>query len=136
MTSMTDAYGLMSMNGEPTPACLAKQLFAQHVRYGDWIRFPRRRLEAPDVDAVVAWRRQRPPERCVRQHGEPAAPVTVADWDDELSACREVLRLDSAPATGGPRAVRRYVRINGYGIAVVTDATAGNPGRLRPASSA
>ena len=26
----------MSISGEPTPACLAKQLFAQHVRFGDW----------------------------------------------------------------------------------------------------
>ena len=42
-----DAYGLMSITGEPTPACLAKQLFAQHVRYGDWIGFPAARTEAP-----------------------------------------------------------------------------------------
>ena len=39
--SVDDTYGLMSIDGEPTPACLAKQLFAQHVRYGDSIRFPR-----------------------------------------------------------------------------------------------
>ena len=40
--AVDDTYGLMSIDGEPTPACLAKQLFAQHVRYGDCIRFPAR----------------------------------------------------------------------------------------------
>ena len=38
-----DAYGLMSIDGKPTPAGLGKQLFAQHVRFGDWVRFPDRR---------------------------------------------------------------------------------------------
>ncbi len=51
----TDAYGLMTMHGNPTPAGLAKQLFAQNVRFGDWIRFPKLRLDAPDIDAIVAW---------------------------------------------------------------------------------
>jgi hypothetical protein len=49
--------------------------------------------------------------------------MTVADWDPELSACSEVLRLDSST---GDRVVREAfdgtVRINGYGVAVVTDA--------------
>ena len=48
--SVDDTYGLMSIDGEPTPACLAKQLFAQHVRYGDWIGFPAH-ADAADVDA-------------------------------------------------------------------------------------
>ena len=61
-----DTYGLMSIDGEPTPACLAKQLFAQHVRYGDCIRFPAR--NAPDVDSIVAWDDDGPPQRRIRQH--------------------------------------------------------------------
>ncbi len=51
-----DTYGLMSIDGEPTPAALGKQLFAQHVRHGDWIMFPAPAAgEAGAVDAIVAW---------------------------------------------------------------------------------
>src|SRR5262245_47101817 len=54
-TANDDAYGLMTERGEPTFACLAKQLFAQHVRYGDWLHFPIDRNEPGNIDAVVAW---------------------------------------------------------------------------------
>jgi hypothetical protein len=119
----TDAYGLMTMNGDPTPVCLVKQLFAQHVRYGDWIRFPRRRLEAPDVDAVVAWgdngRRSGVFVNTVGKRRQ----VTVSDRVEELSAAREVLRLDSS--TGG-KVVREpfagVINLNGHGMAVVSNA--------------
>lgn len=120
----TDAYGLMTMNGDPTPACLAKQLFAQHVRYGDWIRFPRRHSETPEVDAVVAGDDNGRRSGVFVNMGTRPHQMTIADWDKELSACSEVLRLDSST---GDRVVREpfdgTVRINGYGIAVVTDAT-------------
>ena len=122
-TGHDDAYGLMTMYGEPTPACLAKQLFAQHVRYGDWIRFPRSRIEAPDVDAVVAW------DDDGRRSGvfvnTAASPrvLTVSDWDDGLKTCGTVLRVDSCT---GKRFVREpfngTVRLDGHGVAVVTNA--------------
>lgn len=119
----TDAYGLMTMNGDPTPACLAKQLFAQHVRFGDWISFPHRPLETPDVDAVVAWDDGVRRSGVFVNTGGGACDVAVSGWDQTLSDCREVLRLDSS--TGG-RVVREplrgTVRINGYGLAVVTTA--------------
>jgi hypothetical protein len=120
----TDAYGLMTMNGDPTPACLAKQLFAQHVRYGDWIRFPRKHPETPDVDAVVAGDDNGRRSGVFVNMGSRPRQVTVADWDTDLSACNEILRLDSST---GDRVVREpfrgTVHINGYGIAVVTDTT-------------
>ena len=99
----TDAYGLMTMNGDPTPACLAKQLFAQHVRYGDWIRFPRRHPETPDVDAVVAWDGNGRRSGVFVNMGSRPRQMTVADWDEGLSACSAVLRLDSST---GDRVVR------------------------------
>ena len=119
----TDAYGLMTMKGVPTPACLAKQLFAQHVQYGDWIRFPNRRPETPDVDAVVAWadggRRS-----CVFVNtGTGRRLLSASEWDDGLLAGRYVFRLDSST---GDRVVREpfsgTVRLDGYGVAVVTNA--------------
>jgi hypothetical protein len=117
-----DAYGLMTMEGEPMPACLAKQLFAQHVRYGDWLSFPGYRPDSPSMDALVAW------SECGRRSGvfvntgsEPCL-LTVSDWDDSLLASRELARLDEST---GERVVREpfegTIALNGYGIAVVSN---------------
>jgi len=122
-TAHDDAYGLMTKNGDPTPVCLAKQLFAQHVRYGDWVRFPVRPLDAPDIDAVVAWNDGgRQSGVFVNTASQPRV-LTISHWDDGLAACGEVLRVD---ASTGDRVAREpfggTVRLNGYGIAVVTNA--------------
>lgn len=122
-TAHNDAYGLMTMTGEPTPACLAKQLFAQHVRYGDWVRFPGHRPEIPNVDTVVAWDDNgRRSGVFVNTAGAPQV-LTISDWDDGLEACGTVLRVDSST---GERVAREpfdgTIRLNGYGVAVVTNA--------------
>lgn len=121
--SRDDSYGLMSISGTPTPACLAKQLFAQHVQYGDWIRFPHSRLEAPDVDVIVAWSDNgRRSGVFVNTSAKPRV-LTVSDWDDGLGYCGDVLRVDSST---GDRVAREpfdgTVRLQGYGVAVVTNA--------------
>jgi hypothetical protein len=119
-----DAYGLMSVSGEPTPVCLAKQLFAQHVRYGDLVRFPSPGGATPDVDAIVAWN-DAGRRSCVfvNTTARPRS-LTISDWDDGLEDCREVLRIDQG--TGG-RQLRGtcdgVLHLQGYGIAVVTNAT-------------
>jgi len=118
-----DSYGLMSKNGEPTPACLAKQLFAQHVRYGDSIRFPDRRLEAPDVDVIVASNDNgRRSGVFVNTSAKPRV-LTAADWDEGLQACTVILRVDTST---GDRVFEEpfdgTVRLHGYGVAVVTNA--------------
>jgi hypothetical protein len=120
-----DAYGLMTMAGEPMPACLAKQLFAQHVRYGDWLSFPDYRPGTPSVDAVVAW------SGCGRRSGvfvntgSEHCLLTVSEWDDSLMACRELARLDEST---GDRVVsepfRGTITLNGYGVAVVSNVAA------------
>jgi hypothetical protein len=122
-TAHDDAYGLISKTGEAMPAGLAKELFAQHVRYGDWIRFPGSRVHHPDVEAVVAsddaGRRS---GVFVNTSNRPRA-LNVGDLDKDLLASREVLRVD---VETGNRIVREpfdgTVRLGGYGVAVVTNA--------------
>ena len=120
-----DAYGLIGMNGEPKPACLAKQIFAQHVRFGDWVRFPTGPVAMPDVDAIVAWDAAggRRSGVFVNTAARPLN-LTPCDWDAGLSACQTVLRVDT---TTGNFIARQpfdgHIRIEGYGLAVVTNAT-------------
>jgi hypothetical protein len=131
-TAHDDAYGVMTMEGEPTAACLAKELFAQHVRLGDLVSFPGRFADTADLDAIVAWddtydaRGDAGMGRLsgvLVNTGVKAHTVAAADLDPDLMGCREVLRLDVG--TDG-RIVREpfdgTVRLNGYGIAVVSTA--------------
>jgi hypothetical protein len=109
----------MSVDGEPTHACLAKQLFAQHVQYGDQIGFPTR--HAPDIDSIIAWNDQgRRSGVFVNTTAKPCK-LRVADWDDRLGDCTELLRIDTGT---GRRVVREpfggTIRLDGYGVAVAT----------------
>ena len=116
-----DTYGLMTIRGEPTPACLAKQLFAQHVRYGDCIAFPRPGRQDPHLDAIVAWNGDGRRSGVLVNTGAATRTVAVRDWDEGLADCAKVLRLD---ASTGNRVVQEpfsgTVALNGYGIAVVS----------------
>lgn len=118
-----DAYGLLSLRGEPTPAALAKQLFAQHVRRDDLVWFPAHRREAPGIDSIVALGEEGRLSGVFVNTGSAPVAVTPGDWERQLSNCGDVLRLDVE--TGG-RIVReeagRQVRIGKHGIAVVTNA--------------
>jgi glycosyl hydrolase family 39 (putative alpha-L-iduronidase) len=118
-----DAYGLMSISGEATPACVAKQLFAQHVQYGDWIRFPGHRLEAPNVDSIVAWHDDGRRSGLFVHTGTGPRVLRVSDWDNGLGDCEEVLRMDSSTGTQISREpFDGTIRLDGYGVAVVTNA--------------
>ena len=122
-TSNDDAYGLMTMTSEPTPACLAKQLFAQHVRYGDRVRFPGYRHAVGDVDSVIAWDSEGRKSGVFVNPSSRQRTLTLSDWDDALSACDTVVRVDVGT---GNRMIREAfdgtVRIDGYGVAVVSNA--------------
>jgi hypothetical protein len=116
----------MDIRGEPTPACLGKQLFAQHVRRGDWVAFPRpgsSPVGPPDpyIDAIVAWTDEGRRSGVLVNTGAAPRTVPVEDWGDGLAKDAHVLRLDSS--TGG-RVVQEpfsgTVTLNGYGIAVVS----------------
>lgn len=119
-----DAYGIVAKNGDPTPAALAKQLFAQHVRFGDRVRFPANRTAAPQIDAVAAWGPGRAKSAIFVNTAREASTIVPAEWEPGLEGCADVLRLD-----GGTR--ERVVRepfggritLQGYGMAVVTSVT-------------
>ena len=121
-TDNDDAYGLITREGQATPACLAKQLFAQHVRYGDNVEFPIRRTDAPNVDAVIACGDDgRQSGVFVHTAGGPRT-LAVSDWDDGLLGCETILRIDAG--TGGrvvQEAFEGTVHLDGYGVAVVTN---------------
>lgn len=121
-TRHTDAYGLVLDDGRPTPAGLAKQLFAQHVRFGDWLRLPPRMAGMPEIDAVVAWNEDGRRAGVFVNTAPGPRLLVPAQWDPALAGCRDLLRLDR---TAGERIVREpfagTVRLDGYGLAVVTD---------------
>ena len=120
-TSHADAYGLIAEDGAPMPAGLAKQLMAQAVRRGDGISFPELRPDAA-VDAVVARGKGGRCSIVVVNTASRTRVLDVADWDGARS-CGTLLRLD---ASTGARVAREpfdgTVRLDGYGLAVVTNA--------------
>ncbi len=93
------------------------------MRYGDWVAFPIRRPNGPDVDAIVAWDDNgRRSGVFVNTTPKPRV-LKLADWDEKLEDCRNVLRVDAS--TGDRVARDRFdgtVSLDGYGIAVATNA--------------
>lgn len=119
-----EAYGLMTRTGELMAAGLGKQLFAQHVRYGDWVRFPQQCPEHPEIDSVIAWDDGGRLSGVFVNTSPGHVRLRVSDWDEGLGACGTLLKLD----TGAGARVQRapfdgHIQFNGYGIAVVTNAT-------------
>jgi hypothetical protein len=122
-TDNDDAYGLVSMKGEPSPAGLAKQLFAQHVRYGDWVTFPAYRSDMPNVDVLVAAGGDGQLSGVFVNTGRDPCTLRAGAWDERLLNSRETFRID----TGTGYAVVREpfadtIRLDGYGVAVVSNA--------------
>lgn len=123
-TAHDDAYGLITKIGAPMPAGLAKQLFAQHVRYGDWVRFPACSVEQPEFDTVVSWNDSGRLSGVFVNTSAAPQVLKVSDWDEGLGACGTVLRLDAGTGDRVGRApFDGIVRLEGYGVAVVTNAT-------------
>lgn len=117
-----DAYGLMSMRGDPTPAGRAKELFTRFVRFGDWVRFPAHRLEAPEVDAIVAEDENGRRSGVFVNTSPRPLELQPGEWDGGLAVCSEVLRLDATTGTAVSRApFSGTIGLQGYGLAVVTN---------------
>ncbi len=117
-----DAYGLIGMNGEATPAALAKQLFAQNVRRGDCIRFPGSPAVPPNVDAITATDENGRQNLVLVNTAEREGRSRSAHCAPALARCRELLVLDES--TGGQierRPCDGNARIQGYGLAVASN---------------
>jgi hypothetical protein len=121
-TSHDDAYGLVSMYGEPSAAALAKQIFTQHVRYGDFISFPPHKPELPEVDAIIAWSNEGRRSGVLVNTSNRRLVLRVEKFDEQLMASTDVLQLDKSTAGGVAReAFGHTLTLNGYGIAIITN---------------
>ncbi|MBN9265733.1 MAG: hypothetical protein J0I75_14445 [Hyphomicrobium sp.] len=120
-----DAYGLLSMRGEPTPAALAKQIFAQHVRFGDLVRCPLAPRDHPEIDAIMAESADGRLSAVFVNTSRGPVVLDVAEWGGALASCDGILHLDAG--TGG-RVLRApfdgTVRLDGYGLAIVSNRAA------------
>jgi hypothetical protein len=120
-----DAYGLISMEGAPMPPALAKQIFAQHVRFGDFLRLPPKLLDYPEIDTVVAWHGDGRLSAVFVNTSCRPLEAAASDWDAGLAPCDEVLRIDAS--TDG-RVVREpfdgTIRFGAYGTVIVTNRAA------------
>lgn len=124
-TAHTDAYGLVWRDGKPSSAALAKQLFAQHVCYGDELEFPANRIDYPKVDAIVARSQRNGLSAIFVNTSQNAVTLVPGEWDSELAACDYALMLDSK--TGERVVAKKHdgrITLNGYGIGVITNASA------------
>jgi len=124
-TAHSDAYGLIYRDGVPSPAALAKQLFAQHVQFGDRLQFPPNRIAAPGLDAIVARNDKGRTSAVFVNTSRSAIKVTPESFAPELDSCITLFRLD---ATTRDRIVAETMSgqftLNGYGIGVITNQSA------------
>jgi len=124
-TAHSDAYGLIYRDGVPSPAALAKQLFAQHVRFGDMLQFPPNRIASPGLDVIVARNDKGRTSAVFVNTSRNATEVIPESFAPELDACGTLFRLDRTTrdriATESMNG--RFV-LNGYGIGVITNQSA------------
>jgi hypothetical protein len=122
-TAHSDAYGLIYQDGKPSPAALAKQLFAQHVRFGDELIFPARCFDLPKVDAIIARGEGGRISAVFVNSAREAITIAPQEISEELESCDSLFRLDAS--TGDkvvPERLRGEFTLNGYGIGVITNA--------------
>ncbi len=121
-TSHSEAYGLVYLDGKPSPAALAKQLFAQHVKFGDEISFPVNRADSPHLDVIVAHGAGGRTSAIFVNSSRDAISLVPQAMDASLEDCNSLFRLDQ---TTGERVLAERLRgefiLNGYGIGVITN---------------
>lgn len=117
-----DSYGLIDKDGTPTPAALAKQLFAQQIRYGDAIRFPQASAVDKNIDTIVAWSDDDRSGGVVVNTSSERKVMTIREWDPVFGRCSDVFKIDGT--TAGKVARQGFdgtLQIEGYGVAIVTN---------------
>lgn len=120
-TAHSDAYGLVYQDGVPSAAALAKQLFAQHVRFGDELRFPQSPVEFPNLDTIVSRSKEGRLSAVFVNTGRNTLSIAPEAWDSELTKCDTLFLLDST-TNERVRSVKLgpEFTLNGYGVAIVT----------------
>jgi hypothetical protein len=97
-------------------------LFAQLVRFGDRVRFPAYDAGCPNVDALVASGDDGRLTGVFVNTGREPLVVRTAEWDDGLSGCRQLYKVDIGT---GNKVVKEpfsgTLRLDGYGVAVVSN---------------
>ncbi|MGD9783666.1 MAG: hypothetical protein AB7E80_08345 [Hyphomicrobiaceae bacterium] len=117
-----DAYGLLSKDGVPTPAALAKQVIAQHVSHGDAIRFVDGDPLPPGIDTVIARDARGRRSAIIVNTLARSQRVDLGVLAPHLETGCDVLRLDQG--TGGTfrrSSAGGSIAFEGCGIAVLSD---------------
>jgi len=121
-TATSDAYGLIYCDGVPSPAALAKQLFAQHVRFGDTLQFPANRIECPGLDVIVAKDEHGKFSAVFVNTSRSSVTVTPESFAPELAGCDKLFRIDE---TTKDKVIAETAKgsfaLNGYGIGVISN---------------
>ncbi len=123
-TEDSGGYGMMSKHGDPRPAFHAKKLCAQYVRHGDLISFPTGDEGANGIDMVVACGEDGQLSALFVHRKAGVSNYVVSNFTVDLPDCCRLLKIDEG--TGNRVVERTYdgtVAFDGYGVAVVTNAT-------------
>lgn len=122
-TAHSDAYGLVYQDGVPSPAALAKQLFAQHVRYGDMISFPALDRDHANLDTIVSHGEDGRISAVFVNTSRNAVTLVPERISAGLALCDSLFRLDlSTKEKVSVEKLRGGFTLNGYGVGVITSA--------------
>lgn len=122
-TSHSDAYGLVYMDGKPSAAALAKQVFVQHVRTGDSISFPSSASFGANLDVIVSRGEENRISAVFVNSGKTSIEIVPEEFDSALSRCAHLFKLDSSTneCFSAGKAMTSFT-LNGYGVGVITSA--------------
>jgi hypothetical protein len=119
-TDDASAYGLLHPDGEPTPVCWAKQLFARSVRCGDLLTFPQ--TPGVNVEALISRGEDGRCAGLIVHLGSGPRTVEVAALSDEPADCRTLLQVDrNTTGEPVPQPFDGVLRFDGYGVALVNN---------------
>jgi hypothetical protein len=123
-TESEGGYGMLDQHGRPKPVFHAKRLCAQHVRYGDVISFAHWDQGATPLDAVIACGDGGRLSALLVHLSDNVETYSVLELDKSLSDCDIVLKIDEGTGNQVMRgSCNGEVKFDGYGVAVVTNAT-------------
>ncbi len=121
----TGPCGAIGKNAVPTPLLHVKRLYAQYIRYGDWISFPMRKQDKLGLEIAVARGRKDRWSVLLVHLKDETSTYDASDLDSTLADCRTLLKIDGGTEN---RVVETTydgtVIFEGYGVAVVTNAVA------------